>query len=51
MDRNLRNKYSIVGVGYTPQGKVPGRSAASFYLEATMNAINDAGLKRMILMV
>ncbi len=47
MDRTgLRNKYSIVGVGYTPQGVVPGRSGASFYLEATMNAINDAGLKK-----
>ncbi len=47
MDRTgLRNKYSIVGVGYTPQGIVAGRSAASFYLEATMNAINDAGLKK-----
>ncbi len=47
MDRTgLRNKYAIAGVGYTPQGKVPGRSAASFYLEASMNAINDAGLKK-----
>ena len=46
MSTDLRNKYSIVGVGYTPQGKVPGRSAASLYLEATMNAINDAGLKK-----
>ncbi|MFC1971447.1 thiolase family protein, partial [Chloroflexota bacterium] len=35
----------IVGVGYTPQGKVPGRSALSFYLEAAKNAIEDAGLK------
>lgn len=43
---DLRNKYAIVGVGYTPQGKVPGRSANSFYLEATMNAINDAGLNK-----
>jgi len=47
MDRTgLRNKYAIVGVGYTPQTKVPGRSANSFYLEASMNAINDAGLKK-----
>lgn len=47
MDRTaLRNKYAIAGVGYTPQGKVPGRSAASFYLEASMNAIKDAGLRK-----
>lgn len=47
MDRTgLRNKYAFAGVGYTPQGVVPGRSAASFYLEASMNAINDAGLKK-----
>lgn len=46
MDRSLRNKYAIAGVGYTPQTKVPGRSAASFYLEATMNAIKDAGLRK-----
>jgi acetyl-CoA acetyltransferase len=47
MDRtSMRNKYAIVGVGYTPQGKVPGRSAASFYLEASMNAIKDAGLTK-----
>jgi acetyl-CoA acetyltransferase len=35
-----------VGIGYTPQGKVPGRSALSFYLEACVNAINDAGLEK-----
>jgi len=42
----LRKKYAIVGVGYTDQGKVPGRTAASFYVEACANAIKDAGLKR-----
>jgi acetyl-CoA acetyltransferase len=41
----LKNKYAIVGVGYTPQGKVPGRTSLSFHLEACSNAINDAGLK------
>lgn len=42
----FRNKYAIVGVGYTPQGRVPGRTALSFYLEACANAIKDAGLKK-----
>ena len=41
---DLRNKYAVIGVGYTPQGKVPGRTAASFYVEAAANAIKDAGL-------
>ena len=41
----LSNKVAIVGVGYTPQGKILGRSAASFHLEAARNAIEDAGLK------
>ncbi|WP_291490700.1 thiolase family protein [Desulfurella sp.] len=44
--KKLRDKYAIVGVGYTPQGKVPGRSALSFYVEAGINAIKDAGLKK-----
>ncbi len=42
----LSDKYSIVGVGYTPQGKIPGRSALSFHLEACANAIQDAGLNK-----
>ncbi|MBI4186609.1 MAG: thiolase family protein [Chloroflexi bacterium] len=42
---SLRDKVAIVGVGYTPQGKVPGRSAISFHVEAARNAIEDAGLK------
>jgi len=41
----LRNRYAIVGVGYTPQGRVPGRTSLSFHLEASSNAIKDAGLK------
>lgn len=43
---SLRNKYAIVGIGYTPQGRVPGRTALSFHLEACANAIADAGLKK-----
>lgn len=43
---SLKDKYAIVGVGYTPQGKVPGRTALSFYVEACANAIKDAGLRK-----
>ena len=43
---NLKDKYAIVGVGYTPQGKVQDRTALSFHLEASANAIQDAGLNR-----
>ena len=42
---SMKDKAAIVGVGYTPQGRVPGRSALSFHLEAAKNAIEDAGLK------
>ena len=42
----LSDKYAIVGIGYTPQGRVPGRTALSFHLEACANAIADAGLRR-----
>ena len=45
--QEMRNKAAIVGVGYTAeQGTVPGRSALSFAMEATKNAIEDAGLKK-----
>jgi acetyl-CoA acetyltransferase len=44
-DKSLRDKAAIVGVGYTPQGKIQGRSSLSFHLEAGKNAIADAGLK------
>ena len=42
---SLKDRAAIVGVGYTPQGKVPGRTSLSFHLEAAANAIADAGLK------
>ena len=42
----LRNKVAIVGVGYTAQGKGPGRTAASFHTEAIKNAIRDAGIEK-----
>jgi 3-oxoacyl-[acyl-carrier-protein] synthase III len=43
---SLKDKYAIVGVGYTPQGKVRNRTAMSFHVEACVNAIDDAGLKK-----
>jgi acetyl-CoA acetyltransferase len=41
---SIKDRCAIVGLGYTAQGKVPGRSAMSFYLEASRDALNDAGL-------
>jgi acetyl-CoA acetyltransferase len=46
MTSPIKDKYAIVGVGYTPQGRVPGRTSLSFYLEASANAIKDAGLNK-----
>ena len=43
---NFKDKTAIVGIGYTEQGKIPGRSALSFHIEAIKNAIEDAGLKK-----
>jgi acetyl-CoA acetyltransferase len=43
---SLKDKYAIVGIGYTDQGRVPARTALSFYAEACANAIKDAGLRR-----
>lgn len=42
----LKDKYAIVGVGYTPQGRVPDRTSLSFHLEAAGNALQDAGLDK-----
>lgn len=42
----LKDKYAIVGIGYTKQGRVPDRTSLSFHLEAASKAIRDAGLKR-----
>lgn len=43
---NPKDRYAIVGVGYTPQGRIPARTTLSFHLEACANAIEDAGLRR-----
>ena len=42
---SLKDKCAIVGLGYTAQGRVPGRSAMSFYIDASKNALVDAGLR------
>ncbi len=39
---SLKDKYAIVGVGYTSQGIVPDRTTLGFHLEACANAIADA---------
>ena len=44
--KDLKDKYAIVGVGYAPQGRVPNRTAVSLYVEACVNAVKDAGLRR-----
>lgn len=40
----LKQRYAVVGIGTTKQGKVPGRGALSFHVEACANALQDAGL-------
>ena len=42
----LRGATAIVGLGITPQGKVYGRSAAGFAVDAVQLALADAGLER-----
>jgi hypothetical protein len=34
----LNDKYAIVGIGYTPQGQVPGRTSLSFHVEPSVTA-------------
>ena len=43
---SIKDKYAIVGVGYTPQGVIPARTTLGFHLEACAAAIADAGLRR-----
>lgn len=45
-ETSLRNKYAFSGVGYAAQGKVPGRTSISLYLEACANAIKDSGIPK-----
>ena len=46
MNRGLRDKYAIVGVGQSPIGKAPGLSALSLLALAMKNAIEDSGLSK-----
>lgn len=43
---SVSNKYCVVGVGNTPYGKLPGRSAESLTVEAIRNAIRDSGIDK-----
>jgi acetyl-CoA acetyltransferase len=36
---------AVVGLGYTPQGKCPDWTVRELFLEASVNAIKDAGMK------
>lgn len=42
----MRDKYAIAGVGYAPPQRDVARTALSFYVEASADAIRDAGLKK-----
>lgn len=42
----LKNKIAIVGVGYTAQGKIEGRTAVSFTARRSGNALADAGIEK-----
>ena len=44
MDKALRNRTAIVGVGYTPMERKSEKSLAEVAVEAAVNAIADAGL-------
>lgn len=46
MNREIRGKYAIVGVGNTQYGKVPGVSALTHNVDAIANAIEDAGIDK-----
>lgn len=46
MTSSIKDKYAIVGVGYTAQGRIPDRTSLSFHLEASANAMRDAGVDK-----
>ena len=46
MTTNLRDQCAIVGVGASPQGKVPGSTAVSLAVEAFKRALDDSGLRK-----
>ncbi len=43
--RALRNRCAIVGVGNSRLGQVPGVSSLDLFVEAAVNALEDAGLE------
>lgn len=45
-DRSLRGSAAIVGVGTTPQGEIPGRSADMIAVDALGLALQDAGISK-----
>lgn len=46
MNKLLRGKYAIVGVGNTRYGKVPGISALTHNIDAIATAIEDSGISK-----
>jgi acetyl-CoA acetyltransferase len=46
MTHKLRDQCAIVGVGASPQGKVPGSTAVSLAVEAFKRALDDSGLRK-----
>ncbi|MES3004149.1 MAG: thiolase family protein [Pseudomonadota bacterium] len=46
MTHKLRDQCAIVGVGASPQGKVPGSTAISLAVEAFKRALDDSGLRK-----
>ncbi|PCH83416.1 MAG: thiolase [Piscirickettsiaceae bacterium] len=46
MNRTLRGKVAIVGVGQSPSGRVPGRSPLDLTADATLKALADAGMNK-----
>ncbi|HSV80471.1 MAG TPA: thiolase family protein [Ramlibacter sp.] len=43
---NLRGQVAVVGIGETPQGRLPGKTSYDLYVDAAEQAIKDAGLKK-----
>jgi 3-oxoacyl-[acyl-carrier-protein] synthase III len=45
-DAALRGKVSVIGIGQSSVGRVPGRSPLGLAADAARNAIADAGLSK-----
>ena len=43
---NIRGKVAVIGIGMSPVGKVPGRSALWLAADASLKAAKDAGLSK-----